>query len=152
MSMRTMTAVRPPTGPSPRQHLIGALRVLALMILVTGIVVIAGAVLMSPLVSARQRLAVAAMATGVFVAGVTVAAAGQLFRNIRSRRRRHAIPAVGPTGTTRSRSRRASRTPQAIQSLAASGASKTEIAWKTGLPVDAVSMLLEISRPVSMAN
>ena len=32
-----------------------------------------------------------------------------------------------------------------LGALAAAGAAPTEIAWKTGLPVDAVSMLLEIS-------
>ncbi len=152
MSMHTMTAVRPRMAPSRSQRLIGVLRTLLLMMVVTGIGVVAGAVLMSPLVSARQRLIVAAMVAGLFAVGVTIAAAGRLFRNIRSRRLRPAVPAVGPTGTTRSRSRRVSRTPRAVQSLAASGASTTEIAWKTGLPVDAVSMLLEISRPVSMAN
>lgn len=152
MSMHTMTAIRPQRAPSRLQRLIGVLRTLFLMVVVTGIGVVAGAVLMSPLVSVRQRLVVAAMVTGLFAVGVTIAATVRLFRNIRSRRRRIAVPAVGPTGTTRSRSRRASRTPQAIQSLAATGASATEIAWKTGLPVDAVSMLLEISRPISMAN
>jgi hypothetical protein len=34
-----------------------------------------------------------------------------------------------------------------VQALAAAGAAPTEIAWKTGLPVDAVSMLLELSGP-----
>ena len=39
---------------------------------------------------------------------------------------------------------KADRTPRAVQALAESGAAPTEIAWRTGLPVDAVSMLLSI--------
>jgi hypothetical protein len=31
-----------------------------------------------------------------------------------------------------------------VEALAAAGAAPAEIAWKTGLPLDAVSMLLEI--------
>ena len=37
------------------------------------------------------------------------------------------------------------QTPRAVEALAASGASTTDIAWKTGLPIDAVQLLLAIS-------
>lgn len=37
------------------------------------------------------------------------------------------------------------RTPRAVEAMAASGASTTDIAWKTGLPIDAVNLLLAIS-------
>ena len=37
------------------------------------------------------------------------------------------------------------QTPRAVEALAASGASATDIAWKTGLPIDAVQLLLAIS-------
>ena len=40
---------------------------------------------------------------------------------------------------------RDARTPQAIEALAASGASKSDIARRTGLPIDAVQLLLSIS-------
>ena len=37
------------------------------------------------------------------------------------------------------------RTPQAVEAMAANGASTTDIAWRTGLPIDAVQLLLAIS-------
>jgi|GEM_PF-2498669 len=37
------------------------------------------------------------------------------------------------------------RTPRAVEAMAASGASASDIAWKTGLPFDAVQLLLAIS-------
>ncbi|MBL0173480.1 MAG: hypothetical protein IPP90_22870 [Gemmatimonadaceae bacterium] len=37
------------------------------------------------------------------------------------------------------------RTPRAVEALAATGASTTDIAWRTGLPIDAVQLLLAIS-------
>jgi hypothetical protein len=37
------------------------------------------------------------------------------------------------------------RTPRAVEALAASGASASDIAWRTGLPIDAVQLLLSIS-------
>ena len=36
------------------------------------------------------------------------------------------------------------RPPKTVRALAAAGAPRTEIAWKTRLPVDAVNMLLDI--------
>lgn len=40
---------------------------------------------------------------------------------------------------------RDSRTPREVESLAASGASTTDIAWRTGLPIDAVQLLLALA-------
>ncbi len=37
------------------------------------------------------------------------------------------------------------QTPRAVEALAASGATTSDIAWKTGLPIDAVRLLLAIS-------
>ena len=37
------------------------------------------------------------------------------------------------------------RTPRAVEALAATGASTSDIAWRTGLPIDAVQLLLAIS-------
>lgn len=37
------------------------------------------------------------------------------------------------------------KTPRAVEALAASGASTTDIAWRTGLPIDAVRLLLSLS-------
>ncbi len=49
-----------------------------------------------------------------------------------------------PTNSTRLVTRK-HRTPKAVEALAASGASTADIAWKTGLPIDAVKLLLAIS-------
>lgn len=43
------------------------------------------------------------------------------------------------------RSTAKSRTPRAVEALAASGASTTDIARRTGLPIDAIQLLLAIS-------
>ena len=40
---------------------------------------------------------------------------------------------------------RPDRTPRAVQALAASGTSPSEISWRTGLAVDAIALLLAIS-------
>lgn len=37
------------------------------------------------------------------------------------------------------------KTPRAVNALAASGASSTDIAWRTGLPIDAVQLLLALA-------
>lgn len=37
------------------------------------------------------------------------------------------------------------RTPRAVEALAATGASNSDIAWRTGLPIDAIQVLLAIS-------
>jgi hypothetical protein len=49
----------------------------------------------------------------------------------------------GPSITT-ARARTASKTPKAVQALADSGAEPSEIAWRTGLSLDAVAMLLSL--------
>jgi hypothetical protein len=49
-----------------------------------------------------------------------------------------------PGRNSRSGSRAPSRTPKAVQALADSGAEPQEIAWRTGLSLDAVAMLLSI--------
>lgn len=52
-----------------------------------------------------------------------------------------------PLSASRSRDARGrdSRTPKAVEALAASGASNSDIARRTGLPLDAVQLLLSIS-------
>ncbi|MCC6245710.1 MAG: hypothetical protein IT353_22955 [Gemmatimonadaceae bacterium] len=49
-----------------------------------------------------------------------------------------------PLGSARVSAKK-QRTPRAVEAMAASGASTTDIAWKTGLPIDAVNLLLAIS-------
>jgi hypothetical protein len=55
-------------------------------------------------------------------------------------------PAPGRNSRSGSRApgRAPSRTPKAVQALADSGAEPQEIAWRTGLSLDAVAMLLSI--------
>lgn len=54
-----------------------------------------------------------------------------------------AMAKLTPKGGGRSIGRK--RGPEAIEALAASGASAPDIAWRTGLPLDAVQLLLSIS-------
>jgi hypothetical protein len=64
------------------------------------------------------------------------------------RRQRRAQRSSPPTVTLRrgTAGKTVSRTPRAVETLAAAGAAPTDIAWQTGLPVDAVSMVLTIAR------
>ncbi len=62
---------------------------------------------------------------------------------------RQSLASVGVTPSAKGRtnrplSRTQSRTPKAVQALADSGAEPSEIAWRTGLSLDAVAMLLSI--------
>lgn len=110
---------------------------------VTVIGLIVGAVVVSPAVSPQQRLLGIGSLVGI---AAVVFAARLVIRSLRSRptkTTRQARQAPAPTITLRGG--KSSRTPRAVAALAAAGADPTEIAWKTGLPVDAVSMLLEIS-------
>ncbi len=111
----------------------------ALFIGVTGVGVAGGAWLMSPALSSSQRLLVGGGVIGTLV----LAALGLWLRGVLAARRR--TPRAAMTPTIAVRSGRASRTPKAVQALAASGAAPTEIAARTGLPLDAVSMLLELA-------
>ncbi|WP_309671638.1 hypothetical protein [Gemmatimonas sp.] len=110
---------------------------------VTVIGLIVGAVVVSPAVSHEQRLLGIGSLFGI---AAVVLAARLVIRGLRARptkTTRQARHTPAPTITLRSG--KSSRTPRAVAALAAAGADPTEIAWKTGLPVDAVSMLLEIS-------
>lgn len=110
---------------------------------VTVIGLIIGAVVVSPTVSSEQRL----LGIGALFSIAAVVLAGRLIlRALRARPTRTTRQArQTPTPTIILRGGKSSRTPRAVAALAAAGADPTEIAWKTGLPVDAVSMLLEIS-------
>lgn len=103
-----------------------------------------GAFVMSPGVPPAQRLLGLSL-LGAF-AGVALLTKLFLMLGRRSRRRRSgrfgpqavAAPAMTlRTGKTR-------RAPKAVVALAAAGAAPIEIARKTGLPVDAVAMLLQL--------
>ncbi len=110
---------------------------------VTVIGLIVGAVVVSPAVSSEQRLLGIGSLFGI---AAVVLAARLVIRGLRTRptkTTRQARQTPAPTITLRGG--KSSRTPRAVAALAAAGADPTEIAWKTGLPVDAVSMLLEIS-------
>jgi hypothetical protein len=119
------------------------LQMLGLGLGVTVIGLIIGAVVLSPAAPLDQRLLGLGSLFGI---AAVVLAARLVIRSLRKRptkTTRKARQAPAPTITPRGS--KASRTPRAVAALAASGAAPTEIAWKTGLPVDAVAMLLEIS-------
>ena len=126
-----------------RTMLRDSVQLIGLGVLVTIVGLIIGAVVVSPAVSHQQRL----LGVGaLFAIGALVFAVRIVVRTLRNRptkitRQARQVPA--PTLTLRRG--RSSRTPRAVAALAAAGVNPTEIAWKTGLPVDAVSMLLEIS-------
>lgn len=76
---------------------------------------------------------------------VLLAAAGWWWRQ---RRRGAATPRSGvvPLVAVAGRAGRTpDRTPKAVRALAAAGAAPAEIAWRTGLPHDAVAMLLSLA-------
>ena len=110
---------------------------------VTVIGLIFGAVVVSPAVSQGQRL----LGIGsLFVIAAAVYAARVVLRALRNRPTKSTrVARQAPAPSMKLRGGKSSRTPRAVAALAAAGADPTEIAWKTGLPVDAVSMLLEIS-------
>jgi hypothetical protein len=119
-----------------------AIQLIGVGVGVTGAGLIIGAAVVSPAVSPEQRL----LGIGVLggIAAAMLAARRVIRRRARpSRSTRQARQAPAPTIILRGSKR--ARTPRAVAALAAAGAAPTEIAWKTGLPVDAVSMLLEIS-------
>jgi hypothetical protein len=68
----------------------------------------------------------------------------RLLRTLRSARGRKAAPRT-VVALPEPAAGRADRTPRAVEALAQQGAGPTEIAWRTGLPVDAVSLLLAMS-------
>ncbi|WP_353268107.1 hypothetical protein [Gemmatimonas sp.] len=127
----------------------GVLQLTALGVGVTIVGLIVGAFLMSPGVSREQRI-IAFVALGgaaglVLLYDVGMRALAK-FRKGRSRRATLSgvnRPTAAATPTIKLAGR-SSKTPRAVQALAAAGAAPAEIAWKTGLPLDAVSMLLEI--------
>ena len=121
-----------------------AIQLIGLGLGVTVVGLITGAVVVSPTVSPEQRLLGIGTLGGIAAA---VLATRYVIRHLRARPTRTTRQArqQAPAPTITLRGGKASRTPRAVAALAAAGAAPTEIAWKTGLPVDAVSMLLEIS-------
>jgi len=129
--------------------------VLSLVVTVVGLVV--GAAAVSPAIPLLHKLyagAALAAALMLWLLSLGVRAVSRAITARRARSTRSALatrpvtgsmPAVKMTG-------RAARTPRAVQALAAAGAEPTEIAWKTGLPVDAVAMLLELGGPAVAAR
>lgn len=127
----------------------GALQLAALGVGVTILGLVIGAFLMSPGVSREQRL-IAFVALGG-AAGVVLLydlAVRAVTRLRKGRSRRATLASAhrpsSATAPTIKLTSRGGKTPRTVQALAAAGAAPAEIAWKTGLPLDAVSMLLEI--------
>jgi hypothetical protein len=124
-----------------------ALQMTVLGVVVTALGLVTGAFIMSPAVTREQRmLAVAGVAAAAALVALAFGARRLMQAIGAHRARRSRTSAVASVPAARLNGK-ASRTPRAVQALAAAGAAPTEIAWKTGLPVDAVSMLLELSGP-----
>ncbi len=118
------------------------MQVLAIGVGVTVIGLIIGAVVVSPTVSTKQRL----VGIGSLLAIAAALFAGRMIlRALRNRPTKTTRAARQTPAPTMNFGGKSSRTPRAVAALAAAGAAPTEIAWKTGLPVDAVSMLLQLS-------
>lgn len=136
------------------KRLVQAFKLLALLVVVTGVGLVAGAFIMSPAVTKEQRI-MGAMGLAAFA--LLVALGYGVMRVMAwtrdawcQRRQRNSRAAAMPTLTQRNA--RVSKTPRAVQALAAEGVQLADIARKTGLPVDAVAMLLEISGPMAVAR
>ncbi|MBL0941018.1 MAG: hypothetical protein IBJ03_19190 [Gemmatimonadaceae bacterium] len=133
------------------------LKLIGISLGVTVVGLVIGAALVSPVVSMEHKLYAGMGVAAALVLWMLALAVRGVRRMMQTRRARGArtalatrpvtggMPAIKMTG-------RAARTPRAVQALAAAGAEPTEIAWKTGLPVDAVAMLLELGGPMVAAR
>ena len=89
-----------------------------------------------------RRLALPVLLGAIALTGFTLT--GLSF--LRSRQAdRTSAPTGRPKSGTKGGKLSGSRTPKAVQALADSGAEPSEIAWRTGLSLDAVAMLLSIN-------
>lgn len=132
-----------------------ALQMAALGVGVTIVGLVMGAFVMSPGVTREQRMVAIAALGGAAVLILLVELSRRAWRALAKRRSRRAslrgaqrAGATRPSGsappTIALRGGKTKRSPRAVQALAAAGAAPLEIARKTGLPLDAVSMLLEL--------
>lgn len=122
----------------------GTLSMIALVIVVTVGGLMAGALFVSPVVSSMPWVlpSVGGVAATAVIGALVVylkpvrseQAAGRAARSEST----IAMPSLSFGG-------KSDRTPRAVQALADAGKAPTEIAWRTGLPVDAVALLLAIS-------
>jgi len=119
----------------------------ALTVGVTALGVVGGMFLMSPAVAPQQRLLVLGSVLGLLLfaaAGVWARGAWAVRRVTRARAEAAHVMPMARAGGAWSSAGRKQKTPQAVQALAARGAAPTEIAARTGLPLDAVSMVLAL--------
>ncbi len=109
------------------------------------------ALTLTTLTSARTQRFVSRFGIPLVVTLVAVLALGRV-PSVRQRfartgrTRAVAYPMMATSARARMRTpARPDRTPRAVEALAASGTAPSEISWRTGLPVDAVAMLLALS-------
>jgi len=132
------------------RHTVGnVLQAIALGVGVTMLGILGGAMLVAPAMPRDQlseQLARMPREQLLMVGGL-LATVAVLALGIRMLRRRGPGRAGrgAATPTMTQRGGRVSKTPRHVQALAAAGDAPAEIAWKTGLPVDAVAMLLNLS-------
>lgn len=145
-----------------RNAMRGLLRVLGLGLLMLGVTVggvMAGALFTSPAATSMPWLRPAVAVGAALVAIVALVAWLKPARPAASSAA-NATPAKPAVKSARSASAflmptlsmpsislggKADRTPRTVQALAAAGTAPTEISWRTGLPLDAVALLLAMS-------
>ena len=104
-----------------------------------GVVTSSGSTLLEPV----RRLALPVLLGAIALAGFTLTGLSY-FRSRQANRPSASI--TRPKSSARSAAQlNTNRTPKAVQALADSGAEPSEIAWRTGLSLDAVAMLLFIN-------
>lgn len=139
----TMMASTKMTRMNPTmQMLLKGLMITGMTIGVTALGMVAGMFLMSPAIAPQQRMLVLGSVMGLLL----LAAAGVWARGAWATRRvkRVRTDAAMAMPASRGGNARKHKTPQAVQALAARGAEPMEIAARTGLSLDAVSMVLAL--------
>lgn len=143
MSAATMSPTKPTRMNATVQMLMKGLMITGVTIGVTALGVAAGMFVMSSAIAPQQRMLVLGSAMGLLL----LAAAGVWARGEWAARRVKRVrsdAAMPMPAAMRGSNARKQKTPQAVQALAARGAEPMEIAARTGLSLDAVSMVLAL--------
>ena len=120
-----------------------AVRMLGFALLVLGVTVggvLAGALFTSPVANSMPWLR---MAVSIAAALVAIVALVVWLKPMPRSAPAFSMPTISMP--TISLGGKPDRTPRAVQALAAAGTAPSEISWRTGLPLDAVALLLAMS-------
>ena len=133
---------------TPGSRMRGVLTTTALVIGVTVGSVAIGAGLVSPVTAkfmGQMMRVLSSITPEQYAIGGGVVTFALMLTVLTPRLLRRRAPSTGAIAAPTLSFSRNDRTPRAVQALAQQGAQPTEIAWRTGLPVDAVSLLLAMS-------